>query len=376
MEEPNGDSSSTVPTQRREETINDTLSPLDEGHAEEPSVNMDQIDLDPSTLCASVASLLSAIETTSTRLSELHADDDAHPELQRLSSQCHKLYKVYTDIEEVLTIYTKVWTPDDLDVDPPLDPGMIDCILSVSSTLHEVEDAIERVNKEVEVEACTAIFKTANMFLTNHVNLVQEFLPIMKADLGDFLEIKPHDMTKVVAHYNDAFYTAMHQEGSPGELRHDLYMLKDQLAALMSTVRDTSSQEVNGFDSLKLTLIDLIEELKAVWNVITEMLTNHGSEWIESMLGGRIAYNQFRKIDAVQVRHKTLTFKRLQQKFSCLWRDVELFAPLLAGDCSRDLTEDEKEISKSWMEGTEETNLEMRSELAELREIFKISNYI
>lgn len=344
-------------------------------------------DLDPSTICTSVALLLSSLEAASTNLSDLRGHPKAPPQLDSLVSHCHELYKAYGDLEQILAVYAKAWTPEDLDVDPPLDPHLVHCILTVSQTLRRLQNcANELICGNIDM----ASFETADTDLVEHLIVIQDFLPIMKCDLDEFLEVGTAMKSSDPYHYVDSFNANHFHRDSVEALREALYGLKDQLAITLRAIEDLLDQWTEIFHNRNAGLPELVEELRAVFTAVTEALTNHGSEWIEAILGGKLTYNEFLKIDALKIRRMTQKFECLRNEFSYEFEMTQSYKRVRASldggiedsngavDASDELVEgapdetENKGCSPSMPEGTKEIISEMRSELLELRKMFKL----
>ncbi|KAF2103913.1 hypothetical protein NA57DRAFT_70125 [Rhizodiscina lignyota] len=276
----------------------------------------DAFHLVPSAFCEAISKVLSALETTSTSLSQLRACNKEPPQLNALTSHCHELYKAYVEVEQVFKVYARVWDPEeDLGVDPPFDPKLIGTIASVHCALQVAQASVSRVIGPKKHTGNPPEFEEAEKQLAQQVKLIQEFLPIMKADLDEFVQVAKA-VENVPSYIRlDAFIAPQYHNGSIESLRDALYQLKDELATVLKTVQEPFGDGMADFLDVNPGLADLPMELAEVFNAINEALTNNGSEWIESMLGGKLAYNEFLKISHDDIREFRYDFRQLRANF-------------------------------------------------------------
>ena len=82
-------------------------------------------------------------------------------------------------------------------------------------------------------------------------------------------------------------------------LRQELYRLKDEMQRTIELLSDCVSALPSSGAGLAS---DVIQSYGALFNTVTLILSNHGSDWIEHGLSGGLTYAEFTQLDIVSVR--------------------------------------------------------------------------
>lgn len=304
------DSSLSLPIMEKEEVISEASSSLSS------STETEIIDLDPSTLATQANSLLASLEEVTTALSHLRNHDSAAPPADPKPpsyldsivgsgiSHCHGLYTSYAELEQVLLTYSKVWDPDNplVEEDPPYGRELEHCIRNAALKAVELRGSIGEIETTNHDASSTALqaFEVEIADMGKEAQRISEFLPILKADQAEYLRTTGlmEDSRSRYANTYDAFGPPSFPWGKE-RLRQKLYDLKDAMRvsneALSKIISEMgASEQQNDLKKLEQQQCRLVE-------AITEALTNHDSEWIESMLAGRLTYAEFLRIDLTTV---------------------------------------------------------------------------
>lgn len=304
-----------------------------------PSSNdTEVIDLDPSTLATQANSLLVSLEEATTKLSNLR-NQGLKPTIPPRTSEppadfdslvstglslCHALYKSYSELELLLRTYSQVWDPDDAAAeDPPYGPELEQCIRNAAFKTIALAQMPDASTPDVASDF-THTLEVANVDLGEEAERISDFLPILKADQAEYLrttglkvEAAPASNAEVGHRYTCPASPATAAE----RLRKELYLLKDSIAASMHKASNLISKLADLPAAEERSELETLQKQQGkVVNAITEALTNHDSEWIESMLSGRLTYAEFLRIDVGTVKMSTRVwddFSRYLQNQLC-----------------------------------------------------------
>lgn len=96
--------------------------------------------------------------------------------------------------------------------------------------------------------------------------------------------------------------------------RREMYSLKDSL----TECRDCLNKVLPQADgALRLWIASLKARQNAVVVALTEMLTNHPSEWLEAHLAGKLSYEEFMQLNMTNVQ-------KLRRQINQFLRDVDV----------------------------------------------------
>ena len=154
------------------------------------------VDLNPTSVAASVTSLLSTLAVTISILSDLPQHNE-EPPIESLCLQCEDLYRVLTDLELIIVTYAKHWASlNDPHLQIPLDAMLYtwisDCTLTVlglqekairllegedqeGDSVHATSEATQCIDESEELK-----FDHFSQELKVHTMDMQSFMPIMK----------------------------------------------------------------------------------------------------------------------------------------------------------------------------------------------------
>jgi len=287
---------------------------------------MDQeynLDLSPAALSSTASELVIALDKAIDSVKRFGAETGSGLE-KELQAQCQKLYGILSQLQLIFLTYTKHWSPDNLEIDPPLDPMIYnwisDCTLTVLGLQTEVDRQSEGVNEDGFVEVAgpgedeEMELKRLSAQLKEHTNSMSDFLPILRCDLDEFLNSNIGRTEFSQRFENDASFRSPKHETAVDFLRSALYSLNDEIKTSLAGLQK-NDVTADARDDVKA----LQPELSRCITALTEVLTNHSSEWIESMLNGRMTYAEFCQIDTRKVQKYEDVFKEFNRLFSPFW---------------------------------------------------------
>ncbi|RDW61434.1 hypothetical protein BP5796_11326 [Coleophoma crateriformis] len=233
----------------------------------------------------------------------------------RLSYQYQALREVVDSFRAILAVYENHERREELDYSPVVDPTFFDWIANCSTTVCCMQEEIDKqagaINSDgfVEIampgeEADHALKNLADS-LDDNRKLLSEFLPILRCDLDEFL----------AAHAGQAYISQNLEDNTlpyPPTLQGDIHTLKSKLYGLSDTIKMCleTIDRFNSSEGLTSVMGDLRQDLQKCVQVLTEVLTNNGSEWIESMIQGKLTYAEFCDIDVEDVMSLDSAFRK------------------------------------------------------------------
>jgi hypothetical protein len=104
---------------------------------------------------------------------------------------------------------------------------------------------------------------------------------------------------------NLAFVTQeVNQDSKPDStlpaLRRHLYRLKDTLNNLQATIKDSNTRSEEAPDIVAV-LSCSESDLLAINRDLSIYLSNHGSDWLNSLLSGGLSFSEFRSLDITYI---------------------------------------------------------------------------
>ncbi len=202
---------------------------------------MDQeynLDLSPAALSSTASELVIALDKAIDSVKRFGAETGSGLE-KELQAQCQKLYGILSQLQLIFLTYTKHWSPDNLEIDPPLDPMIYnwisDCTLTVLGLQTEVDRQSEGVNEDGFVEVAgpgedeEMELKRLSAQLKEHTNSMSDFLPILRCDLDEFLNSNIGRTEFSQRFENDASFRSPKHETAVDFLRSALYSLNDEI---------------------------------------------------------------------------------------------------------------------------------------------------
>ncbi|KAI9878825.1 MAG: hypothetical protein M1830_010394 [Pleopsidium flavum] len=273
------------------------------------------VDLNPTSMAASVAWLLSTLAVTVSAINDLRRHRE-QPLMDDFCTECETLHQFLSDLEQILVAYAKSWASSNnphlqIPLDPMLHTWISNCTLTLLGLQEEATRVLEMENQEDEsIQSapkkvdCTdgseelSFDRLYQEMKTQNTNL-DNFLPIMKVDLDGFLkdDIAQATFTPKVAD-NEAFPTGYRHQSNMERIRSALYSLSDEIKDAETRLNKCSSSfSDNANDELVLLQQDQSVSVKA----LAEVLTNNGSEWIESMLAGKMTFGEFSRLSPSRI---------------------------------------------------------------------------
>jgi hypothetical protein len=217
-----------------------------------------------------------------------------------------------------------------------------DCTLTVLGLKAEADRQSEGVNEDGFVEVVgpeedeERELKKLSAQMKEHLDSMSDFLPILRCDLDEFLNSNigrvefgtsfdngasfssPTDQTSLdylrSTLYNDASFRSPMNHTRLDYLRSALYSLSDEIKASLNGLQKYDVEK-----DVKDDVEALQQEFSRCITALAEVLSNHGSEWIESMLGGRMTYAEFCQIEVRKVNNYKDVFRQFNNLFSPLW---------------------------------------------------------
>ncbi|KAK3939979.1 hypothetical protein QBC46DRAFT_137063 [Diplogelasinospora grovesii] len=223
------------------------------------------------------------------------------------------------EIRPIVRAYKDAYTSDR---EVPLDPNLYGWIEGVRSKIVGLHAELQHLARQKNPwDAQNIVLNKTLLDLKQYWMQMKDFLPIMQADFGDF-QTEGMNLPTAPAHDTLIDDGAAYDEPSrsrnapsldppypvrPSEtmwiLRRELYRLKDEIQRAIEKLSDA-----NGFPSEYYTadlICDLIKLYGKVFNNIGLLLSNHGTDWVESALSGGLTFAEFSQIDADCVRDFT-----------------------------------------------------------------------
>lgn len=176
---------------------------------------------------------------------------------------------------------------------------------TVESLVDSLVDVPEEEGEEIQsVESLQDRF----LELREHIEHLEGFLPILKADFNDFLATNisqtqfPHEPPQQLPHHEAGVFssTASSSGNNLIELRFRLYDLSDELKTSQHLL--TSYSAIPSLTKQAKAELQLLKEMQALTvAALAELLSNNGSEWIESMLAGNMTFAEFQALDQDEI---------------------------------------------------------------------------
>jgi len=144
--------------------------------------------------------------------------------------------------------------------------------------------------------------------LGEHVEHVEGFLPILKADFNEFLGTNisqtqfPHDPPPQPSRHDAGQLYSTSSAGGANliALRSRLYDLSDVLKTNQHLISSCSS--IPSLTEETKAELQLLKETQALTiAALSELLSNNGSEWIDSMLAGNMTFGEFQALDQDEI---------------------------------------------------------------------------
>ena len=101
----------------------------------------------------------------------------------------------------------------------------------------------------------------------------------------------------------------LHPSSHIWTIRHQMYFLKDEVVRIMewlSVAQTTEDSESSQNDLLKA----LHERYRQLFDTVSIILSNHGSDWIEHALAGGLTYIEFAQIDSAFIHNAAVVMAR------------------------------------------------------------------
>ncbi|KAF4994512.1 hypothetical protein FGRMN_5746 [Fusarium graminum] len=226
-----------------------------------------------------------------------------------LCSTCKQLLQQTKELEKILEVYAENWASKGAItsfVDIPLNPDIWGLISELNAQLLRAQselcslvppedDTSPLLAKNIPLRVNMALARCLESFEDTH-ELFTEFLPILKTDFNEF---KTQHMAFPPAEHSDSTKQPRRQPPHPSvvRIRRELYDMKDQFVMInvfLSGLKNT-------YPSLKLIDPLIFKSLRYIVEVISTLLTNNPSEWIDSDMAfsspGTISYPQFLTLD-------------------------------------------------------------------------------
>ncbi|KAK4227320.1 hypothetical protein QBC38DRAFT_324075, partial [Podospora fimiseda] len=315
-------------TERGEGSITDSssINKLQE-HEREVSEGYDNVneDVDPRFLKAILESINDILDETICLEvpNAIYTADGKNP-----FTICRRIRGQLRELAPILSGYAKAMASNDSSDDIPIDPGLHSWLSGVRvkalSLQATARNSLEKLVYNLEPnQAFVGIVQD----LEEYEDKMDEFLPIMQVDFNEFqtkfmnLPIAPVPSTTHHPSRSEPIRipspgSSRPLSGSPlGSisqcsklpiLRQELYNLKDAISQAQSRlilVRGTRSEpwEVKG------AACHLASKLYDINEAISTILSNNGSEWIDSGISGGMSYAEFIALDThyvIDLRHE------------------------------------------------------------------------
>ncbi|KAF2090154.1 hypothetical protein K490DRAFT_54557 [Saccharata proteae CBS 121410] len=269
--------------------------------------------------------------------------------ITEIFERCHLLDKLLASLRHILATYVR--HAERSSRRPSLDPTLLDFLSDCSATVIELKDQVEfqrdaHIDKNAEADwtvvsgnpeseddvISLATFASLSLddddFEEPHWNInetlqlirddlnrlidhLANFVPILRIDLKDFLSasmfprVPPDEMINGPDGCHE--YIQCSPAHGLGALRRSLYQLNDEIKANQALLdaHGCSFPEI-----VQPELRRLMREQSTAILTLTELLTNHGSEWIDSMLAGKIGFGDFCQLDESHIRDFTSRYLR------------------------------------------------------------------
>ncbi|RSL52729.1 hypothetical protein CEP53_007996 [Fusarium sp. AF-6] len=301
-------------------------TPHNEATEDKPSASIDETLLDDDTYSATPIDCHKSCCTAITSLDDVAklARELAGARVSTLShlqSTCKGILTQAKDLETMLGAYAKHWVAQGSNVDAdemPLSASVWDWISNLRDELLRAQGEMQHLKpKEVSTDSTDSIRPpleakdiplSTNMALASCLekledmqNTLADFLPIFKVDFDEFrtkwMNFPLKETDKEVQTSPSRAPRRQPPHPAVCRIRRALYDLKDHIQMIVVFLSQLcNSHPTKGIIDPTVTrsLVDLSE-------AITTILTNHGSEWIESDTRsapqGLISYAQFLELD-------------------------------------------------------------------------------
>lgn len=240
----------------------------------------------------------------------------------RVSSVCGLLSMQVDELIPIVSNYSRLWSVASRDI--PLDPNLHGWMSGVRVKLLGLQAEMQRHARAEVPAADTVALQEYHAALSEYQSQMQDFLPIMQVDYNEF---QTQQMNFPTLQGGAGASTAASRTSSstastsampipirnaqPRQpcrptassdmwvLRQELYRLKDEMQRTIELLSDCVSALPSSGAGLAS---DVIQSYGALFNTVTLILSNHGSDWIEHGLSGGLTYAEFTQLDIVSVR--------------------------------------------------------------------------
>ncbi|KAK3689532.1 hypothetical protein B0T22DRAFT_173463 [Podospora appendiculata] len=256
-----------------------------------------------------------------------HLDDTAQvvrgtasPILNMLGSSilvCDLISEQLTELVPIVSGYADFFYASSRDC--PLDPGLHGWLSGVRVKLLSLQAEAQTLNREPTLHARRIqVLEKIGENLFDYQKKMAEFLPIMQVDFSEFQTrqmnmptSRPSDAGAIIDSPDRSAPIDIPRPPTPGArctffqgpsnnvwlLRHELYALKDLVG---QTISKLSNMSLNRSMLAQGSATSRVYE--KIFNTLGILLSNHGSDWIESGINGGFTHAEFLEIDPHCVR--------------------------------------------------------------------------
>lgn len=241
----------------------------------------------------------------------------------KISSVCGLLSIQVDDLIPIVANYARFWSVASSDI--PLDPNLHGWMSGVRVKLLGLQAEMQRHARSEVPTTDTLALQEYHAALSEYQSQMQDFLPIMQVDYNEFQTQQMNFPTSQGGPSATASRTSSStaststmpipiRNAQPRQpcrpppssdmwiLRQELYRLKDEMQRTIELLSDCVSALPSSGAGLAS---DVIQSYGALFNTVTLILSNHGSDWIEHGLSGGLTYAEFTQLDIVSVRDFT-----------------------------------------------------------------------
>ncbi|KAK0610086.1 hypothetical protein B0T17DRAFT_621363 [Bombardia bombarda] len=262
-------------------------------------------DVDPIFLQKTLHSLREILDDTAVVLSDLPLPNCEI--MEPSMGLCGRLSRQVSELDPIVSGYAKLWPTSSRDL--PLDPGLHSWLSGVRVKILSLQAEAQRIGRDPNPKASHTFLPSIWEDLDEYERKMADFLPIMRVDYNEF---HTKQMMLPTAPPLDAFNDANpaarsapidipHSHAPSHEmwmLRRNLYHLKDVIQKAIEKLSDiTGILQRSSQTSLASLAKDLVQVYGRLFNTIGLVLSNHGSDWIDSGLNGGLTYFEFLELD-------------------------------------------------------------------------------